>query len=87
LSPAAFLPSGGKYDDSIDPELRQLFQFDPDSDSNESNNIQFNLWLIQTARAANARSLDNWIPGTNELDVYLSQVRALLNTSASESYI
>jgi hypothetical protein len=74
-----------KYDDSIDPELRQLFQFDPDSDSNESNNIQFNLWLIQTARAANARSLDNWIPGTNELDVYLSQVRALLNTSARAS--
>ncbi|HIG65720.1 MAG TPA: hypothetical protein EYQ43_09270 [Methyloprofundus sp.] len=74
-----------KYDDTIDPELRQLFRFDPDSDSNESNNILFNLWPIQTANAVSKRTLDNWIPETNELDAYLSQVRALLITSAIKS--
>lgn len=74
-----------KYDETIDPELKQIFQFDPDTPTYENSYINFNLWPIQTVSAANSHLLDNWIPETDELGAYLSQVRTLLINSARES--
>ena len=76
-----------KYDQTIDPELLRIFQFNPDpaSSNTEHSHYQINLWPINTANAASIRPLDNWIPSPNELNTYLLQVRTLLINTARKA--
>lgn len=76
-----------KYDETIDLELRRLFQFqlqlEPENDYHGQPILKF--WPIRAAMAANDRQLDNWVPAPQELDDYLSRIRALLFNSARQT--
>jgi sporulation related protein/transglycosylase-like protein with SLT domain len=73
-----------KYDDAIDPELLRLFNFPFSNDEPRSHNT-INFWPIDSAEAAVGRSLNNWVPKTEELGHYLPKVRALLLEKARKS--
>lgn len=76
-----------KYDETIDLELRRLFQFqfqtEPEGDNHSQHSLSF--WPIRAAMAAGDRQLDSWVPAPQELDDYLSRVRALLLNTARKT--
>jgi soluble lytic murein transglycosylase-like protein len=74
-----------KYDENIDLELRRLFQFQLESENDNRGQSSLNFWPIRAAMAASDRQLDNWVPVPQELDHYLSRVRALLLNSATKT--
>jgi len=74
-----------KYDETIDPELLRLFQFQFSPENDTHSQPAFKFWPIRSAMAANGRKLDSWIPAPQELDYYLSSVRKLLLSSARQT--
>jgi hypothetical protein len=84
------------YEETVDPELRQLFQLpvspepvslEPGShESNPSSGFNFDFWPIRSAWAASSNErLELWVPGKSELPEYLPIVRELLIDSANST--
>ncbi|MCK5828821.1 MAG: transglycosylase SLT domain-containing protein [Methylococcales bacterium] len=72
-----------QYNENLDSELLQLFQFNPAN--NISNQSSLNLWPINSAIAATNKPLNTWVPTLKELDDYLPKVKDLLLSSANQS--
>jgi len=79
------------YEETVDPELRQLFQLpvspEPVSDeSKPSSGFKFDFWPIRSAWAGSAdERLKLWVPGKSELPEYLPIIRDLLTDSANST--
>ena len=79
------------YQETVDPELRQLFQLpvSPESvshESKQSSGYNFDFWPIRSAWAgASNERLDLWVPRKNELPEYLPMIRDLLVDSANST--
>ena len=80
-----------RYDESVDPELRQLFQLpaypEPVShESKPSSGFHFDFWPIRSAWAGSSdERLLLWVPRKSELPEYLPIIRDLLTDSANTS--
>ena len=79
------------YDETVDPELRQLFQL-PASleqvspESNPSTGFHFDFLPIRSAWAGSSNErLLLWVPRKSELPEYLTIIRDLLTDSANSS--
>ncbi|MDF1584685.1 MAG: SPOR domain-containing protein [Methyloprofundus sp.] len=72
-----------KYDETVDPELIRLFEFNQDDDPRSEFMLDF--WPISSAHAAKNLPLDSWIPGEHDLNNYLLAVRKLLQETAINS--
>jgi len=74
------------FDETVDPELRQLFQLPVSAESTRSSGFTFDFWPIKSAWAGSSdERLKLWVPGKNELPEYLPIVRDLLTDSASST--
>ncbi len=74
------------YDDTVDPELRRLFQLPAVPASNEPSGFKFDFWPIRSAWAKSTNDrLELWIPKKSELPEYLPIIRDLLNDSANST--
>ncbi|MFZ0132004.1 MAG: transglycosylase SLT domain-containing protein [Desulfobacterales bacterium] len=73
-----------QFVDGIDPELQKLFDFGiPETGGAGTKPFGFNLGLVSPAYAATARDrLNHWVPRTDELGLYLIEVRNLLQEKA-----
>ncbi|MFZ0610670.1 MAG: SPOR domain-containing protein [Desulfobacterales bacterium] len=73
-----------QFVDGIDPELQKLFDFGiPETGGTDKKPLGFNLGLVRPAYAASARDrLNHWVPRTDELGLYLNEVRHLLQEKA-----
>jgi len=74
------------YDETVDPELRQLFQLPASLESNPSSGFKFDFWPIRSAWAGSSNErLLLWVPRKSELPEYLPIIRELLTDSANSS--
>jgi hypothetical protein len=72
------------YEETVDPELRQLFQLPASTESKPTSGFNFDFWPIKSAWAGSKNErLELWVPGKNELSEYLPMIRDLLTDSAS----
>ncbi len=73
-----------QFVEGIDPELQKLFDFGiPETGGTNQKPLGFNLRLVSPAYAASARDrLDRWVPRTDELGLYLNEIRLLLQEKA-----
>jgi septal ring-binding cell division protein DamX len=71
------------YDESVDPELRKLFNLPASPEPGEPSGFNFKLAPIGSARAAIASErLNLWVPRKAELPEYLPLIRDMLMASA-----
>ena len=76
------------YEETVDPELRQLFQLPDSPVSNQSSgfNFDFDFWPIRSAWAGSSNErLQLWVPRKSELPEYLPIIRDLLTDSANST--
>jgi hypothetical protein len=74
------------YDNTVDPELRHLFQLSPSMELNAPSGFNFSLWPISSVRKKSSNErLDLWVPSKSELPEYLPIVRDLLEDSAGNT--
>ncbi len=74
------------YEETVDPELRQLFQLPVSLESNQSSGFNFDFWPIRSAWAGSSNErLKLWVPRKSELPEYLPIIRDLLTDSANSS--
>ncbi len=73
-----------KYDEKLDPQLIQLFQFN--FDNSKHNQSRLNFWPINSALAADNLISSNWIPTPHNLESYLLKIRKILLKTASKSF-
>jgi hypothetical protein len=74
------------YDETVDPELRQLFQLPESLDTNQSSGFSFDFWPIRSAWAGTSHErLQLWVPRKSELPEYLPIIRDLLTDSANST--
>jgi hypothetical protein len=80
-----------RRDAAVDPELRQSFGFGaplpPPQNINETSWLD---WVVKPALAASTldastvKKLNNWVPKTKDMDVYLPMVRDVLRYAVAE---
>ena len=74
------------YEETVDPELRQLFQLPVSPESNPSSGFKFDFWPIRSAWAGTSNErLQLWVPRKSELPEYLPIIRDLLTDSANST--
>jgi hypothetical protein len=82
-----------KYDEQVDPDLRELFDFGPPLPFRRDRQPEPQGWwrgILPEARAAIAVDddligrLNKWIPARDELESYLQSVHALLNATSRD---
>jgi hypothetical protein len=74
------------YEETVDPELRQLFQLPVSPESNQSSGFNIDFWPIRSAWAGSPNErLELWVPRKSELPVYLPVIRELLTDSANST--
>lgn len=74
------------YEETVDPELRQLFQLPASPESNQSSGFNFDFWPIRSAWAGSSNErLKLWVPTKSELPEYLPIIRGLLTDSANST--
>ena len=74
------------YEETVDPELRQLFQLPVSPESNQSSGFNFDFWPIRSAWAGTSNErLQLWVPRKSELPEYLPIIRDLLTDSANST--
>ena len=72
-----------RYNETIDPELQQLFQLRLRSEEAKPGAFRIDLSLFPRAYAASSGDrLNSWVPRTDELAEYLPMVATLLDASA-----
>jgi hypothetical protein len=75
-----------QYEESVDPELRQLFQLPASHDLKQSSGFKFDFSLIRSAWAKSSnKRLELWVPTKSELPEYLPMIRELLTDSATST--
>ncbi len=74
------------YKETVDPELRQLFQLPDEPESSQSSGFNFDFWPIRSAWAGSTHErLKLWVPRKNELPEYLPIIHDLLTDTASST--
>jgi hypothetical protein len=74
------------YEETVDPELRQLFQLPASPESKQSSGFNFDFSLIRSAWAGSSyERLELWVPKKSELAEYLPMIRDLLTDNASST--
>ncbi|MEZ5571288.1 MAG: transglycosylase SLT domain-containing protein [Halioglobus sp.] len=76
-------PEELRYDEALDPQLRQLFEQQLERRSAVPAAWHINFSLIAPAYAAQNDRLDLWVPAPEEVDEYLTLVAQLLDTSSN----
>jgi len=74
------------YEDTVDPELRQLLQLPVSPVPSQSSGFNFDFWPIRSAWAGSSNErLKLWVPRKSELPEYLPIIRDLLTDSANST--
>jgi hypothetical protein len=81
-----------RYDEAVDPELRELFGFGepieppPAEGDDAARTLRIEWTLVQRTATENERArLRSWVPSAEELDEYLDLVQAILEEAGAQA--